>query len=385
MKKALILFIVVLSVSCSKRDLPQTPTFGEPVLELKRAPEVLSPGFDYRVEVSVQSENRVDSVKLSMLTNGHVIAAWYLYDDGGAVHAGDGDIAAFDGVYTQIIQYSAVSDRDQELLWQFTARDNTEQESQTLEWSLTGLANPNTPPEIIDVKLPEDLPSGFSDNRSIQVTAADSNGLNDLKRISYIAYLDDRQVFQGSIDSTVTPGLYEQNLTAEYASGKRTGDYRFVFRALDQSDAASEPVTRNMLIYNNPPLLEQPVHTDSVLRPQQGTRTNFLISVKVLDDQGIDDIRRVWMKWQKADGTFPGSGPYFDLFDNGLDWNEDFSGWDQGARGDEVADDGVYSIMGTFDSQQPLGEYTFTFYALDFAGNSSDSTVSHLMLYTQED
>lgn len=380
MKKAGLFILLLLLIACSRRELPQSPEYGEPVLYLKRAPEILSPKQEYRVEIVVESGNPVDSVNLSVYKDASLIETHYLFDDGAALHPDDGDVAAFDGVFTQTIRYTAASSRDQELLWRFTASDK----SQPLELTLTALANPNSPPKITHIELPDELPSGFSGTRSIRVSVADSNGVNDVTQVSYEAFLDNNKVFENKIDSALSPGMFEKQLTAEYAAGKKSGDYQFVFQAWDASGAASDKITRTMSIYNDAPGLEQPVHVDSVMRPVEGRMTAFLITIRVTDDQGIDDIKRVWMKWRKADGSYPIAGPYFDLYDNGLAWNEDFSGWDQGARGDEIADDGVYSITGTFDFDEPLGDYTFTFYAMDFAGNSSDSTTSHLMLYTEE-
>ncbi|MDZ7725107.1 MAG: hypothetical protein U5R06_20395 [candidate division KSB1 bacterium] len=385
MKKIVIAVLLIFAAGCSKRELPQTPTYGAPELAVQTAPKVLSPGKTYRVEVTVESDNQVDSVALSMRDkNGSVLYTWYLFDDGGALHPDDGDVAAFDGVFTQRIHYNTASGDDQELVWHFTAGDEKDQQSEPVEWSLVGLANPNTPPVITRIEAPEELPSGFSGSRFITVSVTDSNGLQDLQGVSYTAHLNDTKIFENRIDRSTSPGEFEQQITAEFASGRKTGDYEFIFRARDVSGAVSEPVSRSISIYNDPPILGEPAHVDSVLRPEQGFRKTFLITVPVTDDQGLSDVRRVWMKWRKADGSFPSSGPYFDLFDNGLPWQEDFADWDQGARGDETADDGVYSIMGTFDAQQPPGEYTFTFYALDFAGNESDSTTTHLLLYTEE-
>ena len=106
----------------------------------------------------------------------------------------------------------------------------------------------------------------------------------------------------------------------------------------------------------------------------------FLITVRVEDEQSAADVKLVKLEWKKPDGTFSKNSP-FTLYDNGLPWNEDFSGWDDGWRGDKVAGDGVYSITGIFDPNQPLGNYELTFYAEDFAGNVSERITRIVTLY----
>ena len=109
----------------------------------------------------------------------------------------------------------------------------------------------------------------------------------------------------------------------------------------------------------------------------------FLITVRIDDDQTLLDVNDVKLEWKKPDGTYSLNSP-FDLYDNGLPWNEDFTGWDDGWRGDENAGDGIYSITGIFDPNQPLGDYELTFYARDFSGNTSERITRIITLYPRE-
>ncbi len=171
---------------------------------------------------------------------------------------------------------------------------------------------------------------------------------------------------------------------SSFAVGKK-GNYDILFEAVDRSGMKSIPESRPLLIGNNAPILSD-VTAPSVFERPNGNKYNtekFLITIRVRDSQSLQDIKFVKMIWKKPDSTFSENSP-FTLYDNGLPFHDDFSGWDQGYRGDLVAGDGIFSITGFFNSPQPLGDYLLTFYAQDLAGNTSENITYIITLKDDE-
>jgi len=382
MKKIVWILFIGIMAGCS-RELPQEPVDDStPEIEPKQVPEVVNPGEHYQVMVSVKNADGVDSVRLDIFTsNETMLSTHYLFDDGAAAHPDDGDVVAHDDVFSQNIQFQTDVEEKDSLIWRFKAESHSGRTGKPLEVSVSAFAN--IAPAIVSISLPDSLPSGFDGTRTIQVTASDSNGLDDLHHVEYQAFLNDELYFTQKLSEQTNEGVYSQQVTKEFAIAKAPGMYTLKFRAVDRSKASSNVVERQFYIANTAPVLSEPSLVDSVKRPPEDMMTAFLITINVSDAQTLNDVKEVKLDWKKPDGTFSQNSP-FDLYDNGLPWNEDFTGWDEGYRGDETAGDGVYSITGIFDPNQPLGLYTLTFYAFDFAGNKSDKVVRHVYLYSSE-
>jgi hypothetical protein len=383
MKKLIVPLFCVLLAACSERELPQQNTDSDPLsLEVIAAPSVVNPGGLYQVSVRIQGGSDVDSVLLEVISpdDGPLLETFGLFDDGGAVNTDDGDQVAFDGIFSQQILWAVDTGSLQKTVWRFQATDSEGTSSEPVERSVD--ARENAAPVLLKVETPDSLPSGFEGEMEFKVEVADSNGSDDIAKVMYAAYQNNALNFEMTLESTDVAGVYVQKMDRLFAAGKK-GIYNLQFKAVDNSGAESEIVEKQVNFGNNAPRLLDFVHADSVQQPEDGLIVAFLTTVLVEDDQSLIDVMNVKMDWKKPDGTFSSNSP-FELFDNGLPWNQDFEGWDDGWRGDENIGDGVYSITGIFDPSQPIGDYELTFYVNDFAGNQSERITRIVTFYPRE-
>ena len=225
-----------------------------------------------------------------------------------------------------------------------------------------------------------------------KVEASDSNGVDDVEKIIYRGMRNDTLFFSGEFQRSPdvvpeNPGaaVFSLKTDSTFAVGKK-GNYDILFEAVDRSGMKSIPESLPLFIGNNAPILSD-VTAPSVFERPNGSKTNtakFLITIKARDDQSLQDIKFVKMNWKKPDSNIPSENSPFTLYDNGLPFDNDFTGWDQGYRGDQIAGDGIYSITGLFDPTQPLGDYLLTFYAHDLAGNISENVTYIITLKDDE-
>lgn len=367
--------LVLLLAACT-RELPQTPANDGPfALEKHIIPTVVNPGKSHQVSVRMLGGAEVDSVKLTVLSpSSAVLAVFGLFDDGGAQHHGSGDQVAFDGYFSRNILWTG-SDQAAELIWRFEAV--TRQGVIVPPLEATVVSQKNSAPVLLSVEAPDTLRSGFVGTIKLTAVAVDSNGADDLAMVKCAAYQGGILAFEMVLNRENDRFAFALDYT--FAVAKR-GLFDFKYQAIDRSGVLSNEINRLLFIENQPPQLSEFSHADSVQVPEAGKMVAFLITVRVEDEQSAADIKSVKLEWKKPDGTFSKNSP-FALYDNGLPWNEDFSGWDDGWRGDKVAGDGVYSITGIFDPNQPLGDYELTFYAEDFAGNVSARVTRIITLY----
>lgn len=393
MRKLLLFLLFLLPLGCAKRELPvQVQETSVPVLEKHLIPSFVNPNHAYTFSVHVKNAQNVDSVKMSVFKQGNIESAEFtagLFDDGGALHTGDGDVVANDGYFTNMIFWSPQDSTRQNFIFAFLAVNKSGEKSEVLQDTVVSLSN--VAPQILNVQLPDSLPGGFPEQIIFKVEAADSNGIGDVDKILYRGIRNDTLYFSGELlhSSDIIPenphaAVFVFNADSSFAIGKK-GDYDILFEAVDRSGVKSNPVSRPLYIGNNAPVLSD-VTAPSVFERPNGSKTNtakFLITVKARDSQTLKDIQFVKMIWQKPDGTFSKNSP-FTLYDNGLPFHNDFSGWNEGYRGDQIAGDGIYSITGLFDPTQPLGDYLLTFYSEDLAGNVSEKTTYIITLKDDE-
>lgn len=386
----LLTFVVAFSfLSCQKRDLPTPPVSDETVtIEASILPRVVNPGKSYVVAAKITGADPelVEAVVLtvSRASDNEIILQTELYDDGGALHPNDGDVVARDGVFSNRIEWNPPQNSREKYLFQFVPRVPENISAESLVETVTSLAN--VPPEILLLAVPDSLESGF-ELAQFKAEVSDSNGLEDINTVKYSGLKNGAEVFRGQLSLASEPAsnpdalLFSASFDSSFAIAKK-GVYQLVFEAVDGSGAKSNPVTRDILIKNNPPVLHSVTGPSEFERPNNGT-SKFLLTVAVRDEQSLGDVKIVKLIWQKADGTFSANSP-FTMYDNGLPFNDDFTGWNDGYRGDVTANDGVYSITALFDQNQPLGNYTLTMVAEDFAGNLGDNLVHIIKLKDDE-
>ena len=381
--KKLWVFLIPVLFGCSQRELPQQNTNDGPMtLEKHIVPEVVNPGITYFLSVRLVGDASADSVRLEVYEKdaSSPFASYALYDDGANLDPDDGDQVAFDGYFSQNIVWTTSGGNQAEYTWRFVAINEENRVSEPLE--LTVSSRQNSAPVLLSVQAPDSLPSGFEGEIVFRAEVTDSNGLADIDKVVYAAYQNDILNFETELELE-NDGVYVASMDKYFAIGKK-GLYELRFKAMDKSGSESNIVSKNVAIGNHPPQLLDFSHADSVQLPEEGNMVAFLITVRIEDDQSLLDVNDVKLDWKKPDGTFSQNSP-FDLYDNGLPWNEDFTGWDDGWRGDETAGDGIYSITGIYDPTQPLGDYELTFYARDFAGNTSERITRIVTLYPRED
>ncbi len=382
MKKLWLPAILLFLWGCSQRELPNEPS-NDGALSIKTqvVPQVVNPGQTYAISVELLGGAGADSVRLDVYADGSSspLTSFGLFDDGGNVHPNDGDQVAFDGVFSQNIVWTSLGSHSK-YRWTFEATDVNGRVSQPLSVEVASFLN--SAPVLLKVEAPDSLPSGFEGELTFRVEVSDSNGSADINKVIAEAFKENVLNFTVELESE-TEGVYVSKMDKLFAIGKK-GAYDLRFKAIDISGLASNVISKSVVIGNEPPQFLDFVHADSVQIPEAGNMVAFLIAARLDDDQSLLDITEVKLEWKKPDGTYSQNSP-FDLYDNGLPWNNDFTGWDDGWRGDETAGDGFYSITGIFDPNQPLGDYELTFYARDFSGNTSERVTRIVTLYPRED
>ncbi len=114
----------------------------------------------------------------------------------------------------------------------------------------------NDPPVIFNLIAPDtmQLPPRGAVQSTLSVAASDPQGLGDIQQVFFNSYKPDGSPSSGnpffmaddgnisvSGDETAGDGVY--SLTINLPSGTTPGDYRFVFEAVDKSDAHSNKIT----------------------------------------------------------------------------------------------------------------------------------------------
>ena len=388
MYKFLTLLFLMTLFACDKRDLP-TNVEGDSTFTIEKRilPSFINPGKSYPISAKINSESPldVDYITLNIFKQGSSTPTMtlLLYDDGGAEHVDDQDIVAFDGIFANVLNWEPTGNSRESYDFSFEVQAN----NQNITLVEPVISLDNVPPQILSVDLSETLASGF-ETELIKAEISDSNGIDDIAKVLFKGIQNERTVFEGELfkDSASPPNnenavVFAKIIDSTFAAGKK-GDYQIIFEAVDKSNFTSPPINKNMTIENNPPTIGNVSGPAEFERPNSGT-DRFLLSVDINDEQSLLDVWNVQLEWKKADGSYSSNSP-FRMYDNGLPFNEDFSGWDDGYRGDVTANDGTFSIVGIFDPGQPLGNYTLTMYAFDLVQNKSAEIVHIIKLKDDE-
>ncbi|HOC26441.1 MAG TPA: hypothetical protein PKJ13_14085 [bacterium] len=373
MRRLILLSLPLLILAgCGKRELPTPPAPEEVVLSQAMLPEMLGPMRLYRIEIGAAGE--VDSVLLEAVPRGTGAAEqrFYLYDDGGARHAGDGDVVAFDNIFSQQIlwQPTLPGFREYELRFQASRAGRTVGEPLILMRS----SGDQRAPEVAQLLLPDTLRSGFSGSLLFQAVVIDSSGPGDVARVELTGSAAgkasfDTLLYDDGSHGDPAAGDYIYSLAVDRTFGARKqGAYTIRIAAVDRSGQRSPEKSAILVIVNTAPLLTDLNAPAAVQRPAAGA-SSHLVSVRIDEPQGLQDINRVLLRAYNPDGTGFNNNPFV-MYDNGLAL--DISRWDLGYRGDLTDGDGVYSMTVIFDAAKPLGVYRLTFTAEDWAGNQSE-------------
>ncbi len=338
----------------------------------------------YGIEIKVKDEQGFDDlnpVAVEVQNDlGESIFSDSLYDNGGM--NGTTDLIAGDGVFKNVFEVSVISSVAGQFNFIFSVSDkNGNRDSAAVVIifafnsapSITNLSAPDSllstdPPYIISVSA-NDIDG---DHQNILVTMdLLSDGLSILPE-PYMLQNDGNLILNG--DAFANDSIFSFKMDTSFSAG-RTGNYTLKFIALDAFGDESSTITKEIYLENLRPAIFNLAAPETLVKPLDSqTLTTALITLNVSDPQSLADIDSVYFISIKPDST-PASGNPFVLLDNGIAF--DINNFEV-ARGDELADDGIYSITILLDNNALSGVYQFTFFARDQVGNVSNE-IQHLV------
>ncbi|MEE9555510.1 MAG: hypothetical protein V3W18_14585 [candidate division Zixibacteria bacterium] len=226
-------------------------------------------------------------------------------------------------------------------------------------------------PVLSDIVYPVNL--NIDDTLYVSVMVTDPQGLADIDSVwGLFVYLEDQNDYDtvlfndGGVDgdSVSGDGRYSIKISPPLG-GFQLGYYILRVQAADTSGNLSGWL-ENAILFDNgsSPVLFDPVAPDSI---QRGSPTPSYITVGAYDPDGLSDIDSVYIITIRPDST--SSGGHFYMADDGVTYE------------DEVANDGIYTIGIVTDVANQLGDYTFTFYAIDSNENQSNNPFVIITVY----
>ncbi|MDZ7374132.1 MAG: hypothetical protein ONB23_09200 [candidate division KSB1 bacterium] len=368
-----------------------------PIILEVNAPQVVSPYQICSLTAKVSHPEGVRAVRHVVVevypeAGGQPLATDTLYDDGAYYHPSDGDVVAGDGLFTGRLVWRWSGPVEATYRLTFRAEDREGHQSESVERRVT--ARRNHPPEILQVEAPPLLPSGFEGDYRFRILVADSDGIGDVAEVRFSGLRGEVEIFAGRLyddgshgDPAAGDGCFELRLTSEFGAGKK-GEYRLQFVAIDRIGARSAPAERSIRIENEPPEIVWVDAPDSVAKPLSGS-VAFRILAAVRDPQGLSDVREVGFTSRKPDGSYANNGNPIPMVDNGLPFDPAL--YPQPYFGDETAGDGVYTFtMVVYSDAEAaraglppvaLGSYRFSFRAVDWVGQQSETVEKILVVY----
>ena len=371
--------IATLMLSGCEREMPTEPEKNpSPSLSLLEIPDQITFNQSYRISTKVADEQGPENVPFVLLsiraqTSTIPMLVDTLWDDGQAMHHGNGDVIAHDGIFTQILSWAPEDTSRQELTFLFTATDKSGHDSNPLEKTVLSLLN--APPLLTEVSAPTSLPSGFEGEKLITAKVVDENAVSVHFYGTRKDSADDKfegELFDNGENGDVTPGdnTFSLAITAEFAAAK-SGIYTLKFQAEDALGDTSKAIVLEIDVENTTPNIANiTCPADTLLRPSSGTKP-VLVTLDVSDEQGLGDIQFVGFMSLKPNSKYANKGQPIPMTDNGRDL--DLNRWQQQYWGDETEGDGIYSISAILVDTTMVGDYVWTFFAKDWVGNVSDS------------
>ncbi|MFQ5823712.1 MAG: choice-of-anchor X domain-containing protein [bacterium] len=317
----------------------------------------------------------IDEVRyeISKVGSSSPVTADDLVDDGT-----QGDIIPKDGIFVTKIDGSFAQNDTGNFALEIFAKDRSGNRSNILSATINVLSGrENLPPELINTIVPQTIAIDSTFEFIVSVEVADAEGLSDIQNVLYQFFppahpnptkIDTLFDNGDSGDETSDDGVYSATLSSELF--KQASDYFIRFQAEDKAGNKSraEVVSiRGIFIRPRAPVISNLVAPDTVkINPTQVTK--ILMTIDVMDPQGLSDIDFVRFRSFKPDSTEAENSP-FELSDNG----------DTDVTGDEVAGDGTYSIIINLPSENVIpGDFKFIFQAKD-KSNLLSNTIEHIL------
>lgn len=168
-------------------------------------------------------------------------------------------------------------------------------------------------------------------------------------------------------DQIAGDGKYSNKIA--FSGSFLNGDYKIEYFVTDKS-GSTKNIGQEKFLYDNgsaniAPVISNLVAPDTITLVTPSVLATF--SVKADDANGLNDIKLVYLQSYRPDGTT--SGNIFQLYDDG------------GltvipSSGDQVAGDGVYTLIVELPSSTTKGIWRFVFRARDL-GNKLSNEISH--------
>jgi hypothetical protein len=288
-----------------------------------------------------------------------------LYDDGGALHPGDRDVFAGDGIFSNVFVSDSLVFPVGEVFIRAEATDNTQQAVQSQFADIVSLTN--LPPVLLSIAAPDTLKSA-SPPVAFSATVQDSNDISDVFAVAVRLTRNGGVIAIDSLKFTAatspTEGEFAALFDSTYAA-ERQGAYVLEFQAIDFNEDVSNILNKPIYLENKAPALRNVMLADTVQRPAIGPDT-LVVRITANDPQGLGDITSVTFTVLREGGT-PAT---LDMFDDG-----DFDG-----HRDEIAGDGVYSRGVIVNAASVPGTFRFTFETADKVGNPAPAVVDTLVI-----
>lgn len=365
-----------LFLSCESPSKPIDEDWSIAEITIEEIPEALPVGVDLffpivvkAVKISDPYNVDIDSMYCIMSSpDGEEYMTFVLYDDGSAFeHPPESDFLSLrsgDNVpndYHFTRQINGKNFQGDFATYNFTF----------LTWGFMGGAEdsidiqPVEAPSFTNVTLVANFPSGFDPveleariNKPTVIDRIDSVALE----ITYASSLF-RQIH---FDATSGDTVWSLTLSPGNFWGIPTwANYEFRFVLWDRFGLTADTSQFGVSVENGPPIVSNPVMSDTIWRPRQGEPNDTtVIMVQADDPETLLDIaivrfevRKVWQtEWSGSD---------------------DFYLLDLGGRWDDVAGDGVYSVPLVTTPSDSLKDniFYFRFFAIDFTQDTSNYVI----------
>lgn len=206
----------------------------------------------------------------------------------------------------------------------------------------------------------------FNNSSSLQNVFCDVYASDNTKLTpSPLSLLDNGKIENG--DDIANDGSFANKIAlSEFYPN---GVYNVKYYVTDKSETTKQ-VALGTFNYNNGQNNIAPVISDDVVDPDTAivtTTTIILTSVKASDQNGLSDIEKAYFVVYRPDGTTSNSQNL--MFDDG----------DIVAHGDQMAGDGIYSLLIQITSTNAKGAYRLEFQAKDRGGKLSN-IINHPLL-----
>ena len=392
---SIFIFFSFWMLSCNEENNPVATGVNPEISKVKLQDKwsTQSSGF-YKTEVWVNDPQGLGNLTGVYLTvhessGGEEIFSDSLYDEGSYHYPDAGDVLAGDGVFSNRFQTADISETvDQaEYIFRFIAFDMQNHESKIWENIIT--FGPNSPPVIHQISAPDSL-SSQNENTIFSITVSDSDGIEDIDQ----AYFESENLtkgftkyeqdlyndgdFENHGDLIAGDSIFSTRILPDFLAYK-DGAFNLIFHVEDTYEEENRNEAKHLIYIGN--LFSRFVAFDIpdviLIPPGSGEFNRELMTAEVTDPEGLADIDSVYFFSLKPDSSLANNGQPFIMVDNGLPYN---AGNPLIETGDETSGDGIYSLSLLVYNGSIPGEYTFSFYIRDKAGNLTGPVKKTLQL-----